>query len=43
MKATSFKMWRKKTNGRATKHAAFRSDEVPVLNVNSKKQLHITK
>ncbi len=28
MKATSFKMWRKRTNGRATKHAALRSDKV---------------
>lgn len=28
MKASSFKMWRKRTNGRATKHAALRSDEV---------------
>jgi uncharacterized protein (TIGR03643 family) len=28
MKAASFKMWRKRTNGRRTKHAALRSDEV---------------
>jgi uncharacterized protein (TIGR03643 family) len=28
MKAGSFKMWRKRTNGRVTKHAALRSDEV---------------
>ena len=28
MKASSFKMWRKRTNGRATKHAALRSDEI---------------
>ena len=28
MKASSFKMWRKRTNGRVTKHAALRSDEV---------------
>lgn len=28
MKATSFKMWRKRTNGRVTKHAALRSNEV---------------
>lgn len=28
MKASSFKMWRKRTNGRITKHAALRSDEV---------------
>ncbi len=28
MKASSFKMWRKRTNGRSTKHAALRSDEV---------------
>ena len=26
MKAGSFKMWRKRTNGRSTKHAALRSD-----------------
>jgi uncharacterized protein (TIGR03643 family) len=28
MKASSFKMWRKRTNGRTTKHAALRSDDV---------------
>jgi uncharacterized protein (TIGR03643 family) len=28
MKAGSFKMWRKRTNGRNTKHAALRSDAV---------------
>ncbi len=28
MKASSFKMWRKRTNGRATKHTALRSDNV---------------
>lgn len=28
MKASSFKMWRKRTNGRETKHAALRSDDV---------------
>lgn len=28
MKAGSFKMWRKRTNGRSTKHAALRSDTV---------------
>jgi uncharacterized protein (TIGR03643 family) len=28
MKASSFKMWRKRTNGRSTKHAALRSDTV---------------
>ena len=28
MKANSFKMWRKRTNGRNTKHAALRSDKV---------------
>ena len=28
MKAGSFKMWRKRTNGRITKHAALRSDGV---------------
>jgi uncharacterized protein (TIGR03643 family) len=28
MKASSFKMWRKRTNGRTTKHAALRGDEV---------------
>ena len=28
MKASSFKMWRKRTNGRSTKHAALRSDAV---------------
>jgi uncharacterized protein (TIGR03643 family) len=28
MKTTSFKMWRKRTNGRITKHAALRSGEV---------------
>ena len=28
MKASSFKMWRKRTNGRTTKHAALRNDAV---------------
>ena len=28
MKAGSFKMWRKRTNGRTTKHAALRGDDV---------------
>jgi uncharacterized protein (TIGR03643 family) len=28
MKASSFKMWRKRTSGRTTKHAALRGDEV---------------
>ncbi|CAN5871018.1 TIGR03643 family protein [soil metagenome] len=28
MKASSFKMWRKRTNGRTTKHAALRRDQV---------------
>ena len=28
MKGSSFKMWRKRTNGRSTKHAALRSDTV---------------
>lgn len=28
MKASSFKMWRKRTNGRSTKHAALRGDKV---------------
>jgi len=28
MKASSFKMWRKRTNGRSTKHAALRFEEV---------------
>jgi uncharacterized protein (TIGR03643 family) len=28
MKASSFKMWRKRTNGRTTKHAALRGDGI---------------
>ncbi len=28
MKASSFKMWRKRTNGRSTKHAALRGDGI---------------
>ena len=28
MKASSFRMWRKRTNGRSTKHAALRGDDV---------------
>ncbi|CAN5509227.1 TIGR03643 family protein [soil metagenome] len=28
MKASSFKLWRKRTKGRSTKHAALRSDEI---------------
>lgn len=28
MKASNFKMWRKRTNGRTTKHAALRSEKL---------------
>jgi uncharacterized protein (TIGR03643 family) len=28
MKDSSFRMWRKRTNGRSTKHAALRNDDV---------------
>ncbi len=28
MKDSSFRMWRKRTNGRSTKHAALRADEI---------------
>ena len=28
MKSSSFRMWRKRTNGRGTKHAALRGEEV---------------
>lgn len=28
MKASSFRMWRKRTNGRSTKHEALRGDDV---------------
>lgn len=28
MKASSFKMWRKRTNGRSTKHGALRSSDI---------------
>lgn len=28
MKTSSFKMWRKRTNGRSTKHAALRTDAI---------------
>lgn len=28
MKASSFKMWRRRTNGRSTKHAALRSEAI---------------
>ena len=40
MKASSFKMWRRRTNGRTTKHAELRLD--PVTRFKSKMQKTIT-
>jgi uncharacterized protein (TIGR03643 family) len=40
MKASSFRMWRKRTNGRVTKHAALKSHDV--IRFRSKMQKTIT-
>ncbi len=39
MKGSSFKMWRKRTNGRNTKHAALRSDAVNRFKCNMQKTI----
>ena len=43
MKASSFKMWRKRTNGRTTKHAALRGDEVNRFKCKSQRAITLNK
>lgn len=43
MKASSFKMWRKRTNGRTTKHAALRSDDVTRFKCTLQKSISLNK
>ncbi len=43
MKASSFKMWRKRTNGRTTKHAALRSDDVTRFKCTLQKSITLNK
>jgi uncharacterized protein (TIGR03643 family) len=43
MKASSFKMWRKRTNGRTTKHAALRSNAVGRFKCSMQKAISLNK
>lgn len=43
MKSASFKMWRKRTNGRTTKHEAFRSDEVDRFKCSRQRTISLNK
>ena len=43
MKAKSFKMWRKRTNGRPTKHAALRRDAVTRFKCKLQKTISLNK
>ncbi len=43
MKASSFRMWRKRTNGRTTKHAALRGDEVTRFKCKSQRVITMNK
>ena len=38
MKASSFRMWRKRTHGRTSKHAALRSDDITRFKCSSRRQ-----
>jgi uncharacterized protein (TIGR03643 family) len=40
MKACSFKMWRKRTQGRSTKHAALRSDDIERFRCSRQPRIH---
>ncbi len=43
MKASSFKMWRQRVQGRATKHVALRGDEVDRFRCSRQKTIAINK
>jgi uncharacterized protein (TIGR03643 family) len=43
MKSSSFKMWRKRTNGRSTKHAALRATSVNRFKCSSQKIISLNK
>ena len=43
MKPSSFTMWRKRTKGRSTKHAANRSDEIDRFKCNRQKTISMNK
>ena len=43
MKASSFKMWRKRTNGRTTKHAALRGDGANRFKCKSQRAITLNK
>lgn len=43
LKQTSFKMWRKRTNSRSTKHAMLRSDEVKRFHCSRQKTISMNK
>lgn len=43
MKASSFKMWRKRTNGRSTKHATLRGNEVNRFKCKSQRTITLNK
>ena len=38
MKASSFRMWRQRTHGRSSKHAALRSDDITRFKCSSRRQ-----
>lgn len=43
MKASSFRMWRRRTNGRTTKHAALRLEEVDRFKCNMQRNISLNK
>lgn len=43
MKASSFRMWRKRTNGRTTKHAALRSADVDTFKCSMQRNISMNK
>ncbi len=43
MKTSSFKMWRKRTNGRSTKHAALRSTEIDRFHCSRQRMISLNK
>ncbi len=43
MKRSSFEMWRERTNGRATKHRALRSDEIDRFKCSRQKNISLNK
>ena len=43
MKASSFRMWRKRTNGRNTKHESLRSEEITRFKCSRQKTISLNK